>query len=768
MEIDPRFTAARQNAKARRAQNLRFALLVWGGVGAILMSALAGLYVSGIFTISGPSVRDVDQQATVSTEGVIDSGASYATPFVDLAGDPMLLRFDTGSGAQKTRDLLRPVDLPGNRAGANLVLLSDDMITKEERLITTLPSSREDFAFFQAQRATPRQIKPPPAPAPEVTAAPDLVVIDDAAGASWGENLDGSVDAGSDSYSKTRIEDTTSLNFILPEAQRKRPYEDVFLRLKGSADLGTLMTENGMDAVAAKRFADAAIVLIPEAAQLGPSHILALRGALRGGVRVPVQMSLYTRDTYFGSLALNDAGAVVIGADPWVEEDLFSFAGEETAAGVDVSRKYRLLDAFYSAAIRNGVPSAVVAETIVLLSQSYDLEAFAAPGDKMTLLYARDPGSDGPGPGQVLYASIKGEGKTLECHVFKLAGKEDYGCFGAGSTAPAPGGAGGIGLRSGLQTPVQGVLTSRFGPRMHPVLKVAKLHKGVDWAAPIGTPVVAAFDGVIAAAGDGKGYGNLIRISHAGGLETRYAHLNAFAEGIKAGVQVSAGTLIGYIGTTGLSTGPHLHFELYEAGEAVDPLGSAGGTQLAASNGTAVEQLVDQIIRVESGGNATAKNPLSSATGLGQFIESTWLRMMKQYRPDLAGTMDRTALLALRNDPTISREMVTALAREGEAYLRARGHDITAGRLYLCHFLGAEGANIVLSSQDDQLVGDVMGQGVVNANPFLKGRTVAYVKEWAEIKMNKKGGAALPSVAATPPEVLAYQKIIKDLLGTPT
>jgi len=130
--------------------------------------------------------------------------------------------------------------------------------------------------------------------------------------------------------------------------------------------------------------------------------------------------------------------------------------------------------------------------------------------------------------------------------------------------------------------------------------------------------------------------------------------------------------------------------------------------------------------------------------------------------------MDRTALLALRNDPTISREMVTALAREGEAYLRARGHDITAGRLYLCHFLGAEGANIVLSSQDDQLVGDVMGQGVVNANPFLKGRTVAYVKEWAEIKMNKKGGAALPSVAATPPEVLAYQKIIKDLLGTPT
>jgi murein DD-endopeptidase MepM/ murein hydrolase activator NlpD len=234
---------------------------------------------------------------------------------------------------------------------------------------------------------------------------------------------------------------------------------------------------------------------------------------------------------------------------------------------------------------------------------------------------------------------------------------------------------------------------------------------------------------------------------------------------------VKGGTLIGYIGTTGLSTGPHLHFEVYEAGVAVDPLGSGGGgTLVAEGGGSAVETLVDQIIRVESGGKADAKNPLSSATGLGQFIESTWLRMMKQYRPDLASTMDRPSLLALRNDPTISREMVTALAREGEAYLRARGHTITAGRLYLCHFLGAEGANMALSAQDDQLVGDVMGSGVINANPFLKGRTIAYVKEWAELKMNKKfkGGGISAPATVVPAEVLAYQKIIAALIAVPT
>ena len=270
---------------------------------------------------------------------------------------------------------------------------------------------------------------------------------------------------------------------------------------------------------------------------------------------------------------------------------------------------------------------------------------------------------------------------------------------------------------------------------------------------------------MIAFAGDGGTFGNLIKMTHPGGTETRYAHLSAFAEGIKAGKNVGAGELIGYIGTTGRSTGPHLHFELYEAGEAVDPL-SAGGAFVASGGGSAVDTLVDQIIRVESGGKADAKNPLSSATGLGQFISSTWLRMMQQYRPDLASTMDKEALLALRNDPTISREMITALAREGESYLRARGHEITAGRLYLCHFLGAEGANMALNAQDDQLVLDVMGAGVVKANPFLAGRTIGYVKEWAELKMNRKGGGSLPAAVVIPPEVLAYQKVIELVLGS--
>lgn len=759
MEIDPRFKAARQNATRRRRKSWLVPSLLLGGGSLALAAVALGLYLSGIITLGTPDQTATEDQD--SHDHAAESTAAYASAFVDLAGDPMLLRFDTSGMAEHSKTLLRPAEVPTDRAGNELVLLRDDMITTEERLITTIPSSREDFAFFQAQRSAPSAMPATPVPEPQTQPLETVVVEDEA---SWGENLAGSETTAPDTFTKTRIENTTSLTFILPETQRKKPYEDTFLRLKEPSDLVALMVANGMDEAAAKRFAEAGIALMPALGTLGNGYILALRAADRSGLKVPVQLSLYTGDTYFGSLATNDAGKVVTSADPWVEEDLFSFAGDDAVAGADTSRKYRMLDAFYSAAIRNGVPSAIVAETIVLMSQSFDLESFAAPGDKMTLLFSREAGTDGPGPGQILYAAIKGEGKSLECHVFKQVGKDDYACFGQGSGG---GGGGGIALRAGMVTPAEGVLTSRFGPRMHPILKVAKLHKGTDWAAPIGTPVVAAFDGTILAAGDGGSYGNLIKITHTGGMETRYAHLNAFADGIKAGQEVRAGDLIGYIGTTGQSTGPHLHFEIYEGGEAVDPF-NAGGTVVADGGGSAVETLVDQIIRVESGGKADAKNPLSTATGLGQFIESTWLRMMQQYRPDLAGSMTREALLALRNDPTISREMVTALAREGEAYLRARGHQITAGRLYLCHFLGAEGANMVLSATDEQLVVDVMGQGVISANPFLTGKTIAYVKEWAELKMNRKGGGSLPAAVVIPPEVLAYQKVIESILGTPT
>ena len=297
----------------------------------------------------------------------------------------------------------------------------------------------------------------------------------------------------------------------------------------------------------------------------------------------------------------------------------------------------------------------------------------------------------------MLYLAIKGGDRNFECFVYQPVPGAAYACMTEKDATHS------LIVTNGMAQPVNGVLTSTFGFRKHPILGVVRLHKGVDWKAPVGTPIMAAFDGTIAYIGDGKGYGNVIRIDHGNGRATAYAHMSRFEPAMHKGSMVHAGDVIGYVGTTGLSTGPHLHFELYQNSVAVDPL---GGSVAALSEGTpeegpledgtpgqatpaagdsapsdsaAVEKLVNRIIHVESGGSARAKNPKSSATGLGQFIKSTWLRMMKTYRPELFRSMSTEELLELRFDPTLSREMVANLARENEARLRHFGHSITAG-----------------------------------------------------------------------------------------
>jgi murein DD-endopeptidase MepM/ murein hydrolase activator NlpD len=428
-----------------------------------------------------------------------------------------------------------------------------------------------------------------------------------------------------------------------------------------------------------------------------------------------------------------------------------------------------LLDSIFSAGLRKGVPASVVGEAIMYLSRQHDLGDLAEPDDKMTIIYGDKPRPGGQSPGRVLYVGVVHQGKTIRCFVYKPDAGNDFKCLDENDITAE------IEVSNGIVIPVAGgVLTSGFGPRKHPILKTVLLHKGVDWAAPIGTPVLAAMNGTISFAGDGGSYGNLIKIAHEGGRESRYAHLNAFAKTALPGSAVTAGDVIGYIGTTGRSTGPHLHFELYLAGQPIDPLVTATSVVVAAGGDEgAVEKLVNRIIHVESGGSATAKNPLSTATGLGQFIESTWLRMMRTYRADLANSLSREKLLALRFDPTLSREMVTNLARENKAYLVAGGVQITAGRLYLAHFLGPEGARVALSASDSSDLEQLLGSGVINANPFLRGKDVLFIKNWAEKKM--QGKAYVPQVAKaevkkesvqkTSPAYALYRKAMVDIAG---
>lgn len=151
--------------------------------------------------------------------------------------------------------------------------------------------------------------------------------------------------------------------------------------------------------------------------------------------------------------------------------------------------------------------------------------------------------------------------------------------------------------------------------------------------------------------------------------------------------------------------------------------------------------LTDRIIGAESGGNATAKNPRSSATGAGQFIESTWLDMIGRHRPDLAG-LPRDQVLALRNDAGLSRQMTQAYADENAAGLRSAGLPVNDGTQYLAHFAGLGGARSALSADPSTPIADVLPAASIRANPFLNGWTAGQLVDWSA----RKVGSAAPTM----------------------
>ena len=388
------------------------------------------------------------------------------------------------------------------------------------------------------------------------------------ADAGWGETV-GQAPEALPGFKETAIEDTTTVHVVKPAAERFPTVEDITVSVKGERSLESIAAEYGFSADDAKKAGEAAKRIIGTD-KLGERYIAGLRG-FRTDTRQNryslVQLSVNSPDKYLGTIALADNGEFVAGADPWIDEDLSSYSQDTSAEAQNLS--YRLLDAIYSTATRNQVPSGITGEAIMLMSRAFDLQAMTTKTDKLTIIYSKSARDEGRNAGRVLYAAIRGPDRNLECLVYQSAPAADFSCMTEKDETHS------VTVSNGMVNPVNGVMTSTFGPRRHPILGKVRLHKGVDWAAPIGTPVMAAFDGAVEFAGDGQGYGNVVRINHGGGRATAYAHLSRFQDGIKVGIRISAGDIVGYVGTTGLSTGPHLHFELYMNGTAIDPLATA-------------------------------------------------------------------------------------------------------------------------------------------------------------------------------------------------
>ena len=221
----------------------------------------------------------------------------------------------------------------------------------------------------------------------------------------------------------------------------------------------------------------------------------------------------------------------------------------------------------YTSAKRAGLGGSTLSEIVKVFAAKLDFERDLKSGNRFRLVFDQTRTESGKviETGDLLYAEVEAKGKATRFYRFERKGGGVEWLDESGRSLK------GFLLRS----PVDGArMSSGFGMRRHPILGYHKMHQGVDFAAGSGTPVMAAGDGTIVEIRRWGGYGNWVRIRHSGGYESGYAHLSRYASGIRVGQRVRQGEVIAYVGSTGRSTGPHLHHEIWYKGQRVDPKGA--------------------------------------------------------------------------------------------------------------------------------------------------------------------------------------------------
>jgi murein DD-endopeptidase MepM/ murein hydrolase activator NlpD len=261
-----------------------------------------------------------------------------------------------------------------------------------------------------------------------------------------------------------------------------------------------------------------------------------------------------------------EAAAALSDAGKYVAVDVRNVATEiaeaDEEAADDDGSGVRLYQSIYETALRNNVPNPVIEEFIRIYSYDVDFQRKVHAGDSFDLLYSDD--ESGEGRNDVRYASLTVGGETKKYYRYQTADDGAYDYYDeTGKSAK----------KFLVRKPVAiGIMRSGFGERNHPLLHYMKMHTGVDWAAPMGTPIFAAGNGAIDEIGVKGGYGKYVRIRHANGYQTAYGHMTAFARGLVVGSHVRQGQVIGFVGSTGLSTGAHVHYEILVNNRFVDAM----------------------------------------------------------------------------------------------------------------------------------------------------------------------------------------------------
>ncbi|HEV2082205.1 MAG TPA: peptidoglycan DD-metalloendopeptidase family protein [Brevundimonas sp.] len=264
---------------------------------------------------------------------------------------------------------------------------------------------------------------------------------------------------------------------------------------------------------------------------------------------------------------------------------------EEKVTHETVVLKGEVKGSLYATAQRMGASGAVTRKAVQLFSHKFDMDRDVKGSDQFTLVFARTVTETGRvvETGELLYAELKGQVfyryKPVgggETQYFDASGKNTRSAF--------------------MRTPLAGGfrMSSSFGYRRHPISGYRRMHQGIDFAAGTGTPIVAPADGVVVEARRWGGYGNWLRIRHSNGLESGYGHLSRYAPGVRAGQRVRQGQVVAYVGSTGASTGPHLHYEIWRNGQRINPAGvkTQEGTVLSGAELTAFRAEKSRIDRI--------------------------------------------------------------------------------------------------------------------------------------------------------------------------
>ena len=223
-----------------------------------------------------------------------------------------------------------------------------------------------------------------------------------------------------------------------------------------------------------------------------------------------------------------------------------------------------ILSSLYKSASQKKIPANIIVEFARVYGFQVDFQRDIRKKDSFQVMYEVfiDDNKRIIETGNILFANLKLTGQDNSLYYFDKKGSEGHYDKNGRSVKKAL-----------MKTPINGArLSSRYGNRKHPILGYTKMHRGLDFAAPSGTPVFAAGDGIIEKAGWNGSYGKYIRIRHTGTYKTAYAHLSGFHKSVRIGKRVSQGKIIGYVGTTGRSTGPHLHYEVIKNNIQVNPM----------------------------------------------------------------------------------------------------------------------------------------------------------------------------------------------------